>query len=82
MGIMKTTVEIADSLLAEAKAYTAAHGMTFRELLEEGLRVALQQKRQRNKRFRLRDGSFQGKGMLSDLSWPEIRRQIYEGRGE
>ena len=79
---MKTTVEIADSLLAEAKAYTAAHGLTFRELLEESLRAALQQKRRGGKRFRLRDGSFQGRGMQGDLSWPEIRRQIYEGRGE
>ena len=51
---MKTTVEIADSLFAEAKAYTEAHGLSFRELLEEGLRSTLQRNRQGAKPFRLR----------------------------
>jgi hypothetical protein len=79
---MKTTVEIADSLFAEAKAYTEAHGLSFRELLEEGLRSTLQRNQQGAKRFRLRNGSFQGQGLQGDLLWPEIRRRIYEGRGE
>jgi hypothetical protein len=79
---MKTTVEIADSLFAEAKAYTKAHGLSFRELLEEGLRSTLLQDRRTAKGFRLRDGSFQGQGLQGDLSWPEIRQRIYEGRGE
>ena len=79
---MKTTVEIADSLFAEAKAYTEAHGLSFRELLEEGLRSTLQRNRRTAKRFRLRNGSFQGQGLQGDLPWPEIRRRIYEGRGE
>jgi hypothetical protein len=82
MGQMKTTVEIADSLFAEAKAYTEAHGLSFRELLEEGLRSTLQQNRRPAKRFRLRDGSFRGQGLAGDLSWSEIRQRIYEGRGE
>lgn len=79
---MKTTVEIADSLFSEAKAYTEAHGLSFRELVEESLRSTLQGKRWGAKRFRMRDGSFRGQGLQADLSWPEIRRQIYEGRGE
>lgn len=79
---MKTTVEIADSLFAEAKAYTEAHGLSFRELLEESLRSTLRQNRRAAKRFHLRNGSFQGQGLQGDLSWPEIRRRIYEGRGE
>ena len=78
---MKITVEIAESLLAEAEVYTAAHSLTLRELLEEGLRVVLQKKRA-NETVCLRDGSFQGRGMQRDLSWPEIRERIYEGRGE
>ena len=79
---MKTTVEIADSLFAEAKAYSEAHGLSFRELLEESLRTTLQRNRRGVKRFRLRDGSFRGQGLREDLSWPEMRRRIYEGRGE
>ena len=78
---MKTTVEVADSLLAEAKAYAKARGLSFREVLEEGLRFTLQQDR-RNQQFHLRDGSFRGQGLQSDLSWEEIRQRIYAGRGE
>ena len=78
---MKTTVEVADSLFAEAKAYAKARGVSFREVLEEGLRFTLQQS-QRNQQFLLRDGSFRGEGLQSDLSWAEIRQRIYEGRGE
>ncbi len=77
---MKTTVEISDSLLEEAKAYAASRRVPFREVLEEGLRAILQQERPRG--FRLRDGSFGGHGLQTDLSWRAIREQIYEGRGE
>ena len=82
MGSVKTTVEIADSLFAEAKAYAEAHGQSFRALLEEALRSTLQRNRQAPKRFHLRDGSFEGAGLQEELSWREIRRRIYEGRGE
>ena len=81
-GRVKTTVEIADSLFAEATAYAEAHGLSFRELVEESLRSTLQEKRRSAKRFCLRAGSFRGEGLQANLSWPEIRRQIYEGRGE
>ena len=35
---MKTTVEIPDPLFTELKKYAAAHGLTFRQLLETSLR--------------------------------------------
>ena len=79
---MKTTVEIADSLFAEAKACAESRGVSFRELLEEGLRSVLERNRKHAKRFHLRDGSFGARGTQNDLSWPEIRKRIYEGRGE
>jgi len=79
---MKTTVEIPDSLFREARAYADSKGIPFRQVIEEGLRVVLQAKRHRPKRFRLRDGSYGGQGLQADLSWPEIRALIYQGRGE
>jgi len=79
---MKTTVEIPDSLFREAKACAESRGVPMREIIEEGLRAVIQRDRARSKPFHLRDGSFGGKGLPEDLSWSEIRRTIYSGRGE
>ena len=38
---MKTTIDIADSLLAEAKSVAAREGTTVKSLIEEGLRLAM-----------------------------------------
>ncbi len=81
MGLMKTTVEIADSLFEEAKKLAEAEGLSLRQLMEDGLRTVIQRRRRRTS-FTLRDGSFTGKGIRSELSWPELRQAIYQGRGE
>lgn len=81
MGCMKTTVDIADSLFEEAKAFATSHGLPLRQLVEEGLRRVIVEERVPRK-FRLRNGSFGGRGLRDALSWPATRRQIYEGRGE
>jgi hypothetical protein len=80
---MKTTVEISDPLMNEARKAAEREGRTLRSLLEEGLREVLSS-RERKRRFRLRDGSFKGKGLRPgvDLSdWETIRSLIYEERG-
>ena len=79
---MKTTVEISDSLLREAKRYAAAHDLTFRQVLETGLRSLIEGQKSGTKPFRLKRRSFQGDGLVKDYSWPEIRSIIYEGRGD
>ena len=81
---MKTTVEIADSLLREAKRIAARERTTVRALLDEGLRLALEDHRKKP-RFRLRDASCYGQGGLQtearEGSWERLRDLIYEGRG-
>ena len=81
---MKTTIDIADAILDQARAVAARDGVTVRSLVEEGLREILARRRGRRERFRLRDASFKGKGVqpgvnLSD--WTAIGSTIYSGRG-
>ena len=81
---IKTTIEIADSLLAEARRIAAREGSTVRALVESGLRSELAQRRKRGQPFVLRRASFKGKGLqpgLQGASWETIRDLIYEGHG-
>jgi hypothetical protein len=77
---MKTTVEIPDRLLREAKAYAASHGITLREVLETGLRTLLEE-HSTGKRFRLKIITTKGEGLACDPEWNTIRSIIYEGHG-
>lgn len=79
---MKTTIEISDALLREARKLAAREGVTLRALVERGLhRVIAETKRPP---FRMRDGSVGGGWLhpdVRDLSWQQIRELSYEGRG-
>ena len=79
---MKTTVEIPDGLFREAKRYAHSHDLTFREVVEAGLRRVVSEKASACKPFRLAKESFREDGMLRDYSWSEIRSLTYPGRGE
>ena len=79
--MVKTTVEIADTLFAEAKSLAQSKGLTLRQLIEEGLRESIRQHSGRRPKFRLKDGSVGGKGMQRDYTWEEIMEMCYEGRG-
>jgi hypothetical protein len=78
---MKTTVELPDSLLEEVKAYARRRRVPLRQVLQEGLRLALDQEPDGKRPFRLRDAS-RDLGPMRVENWPEIRRVIYSGRGE
>ena len=80
---MKTTVEIPDSLLEEAKRVAARQDTTLRVLIIEGLRRVITE-RKRAAAFRLRKATFRGKGLQPDVagaSWERIREMAYEKRG-
>lgn len=80
---MKTTVEISDPVLAEAKRTARREGSSLRALMEEGLRLALE-RRDEGKEFRLRDASVGGRGLRPELrgaAWDDIRDLAYRGRG-
>jgi hypothetical protein len=80
---MKTTVEIPDALLEEARKVAARQRTTLRVLIIEGLRRVTAE-RKRAGTFRLRDASVGGDGLQPDLAgapWERIRGMAYEERG-
>ena len=80
---MKTTIELPDSLFAQARRHADAHGMTMKALIEQGLRAVMAEKKEEAP-FKLRDGSVGGNGLTPEFqnaSWEQIRDAIYEGRG-
>jgi hypothetical protein len=77
---MKTTVEIPDPLFRAAREYCAGRGLSFRQLVESGLRLVIEQPRPIT-RFRLKPFGFQGEGQQIQ-DWSAIREAIYEGRGD
>ena len=80
---MKTTVEISNSLLVQAKALARRENTTLRALIEAGLRAVLRD-RKRRAPFRLRDASFRGRGLQAEFrdgDWARIRDTAYDGRG-
>ncbi len=77
---MKTTIELSDSLLEEARAVMAREGVTLRALVEEGLRRSLDDRKRRQPPFRLRDASVAGTGLrpeLRDAGWERLRDLAY-----
>jgi len=81
---MKTTLDISDPLLRDARRLAAREGTTLRALVEQGLRHVVAVKRQPAS-FRLRKITFRGRGLrpeLREAGWERIRGLIYEDRGE
>ena len=79
---MKTTVEISDSLLREARKVAARDGVTLRTLIERGLHRVLAETEQ-GPHFKLRRASFKGNGLVAeprDASWDKLRHLSYEDR--
>jgi hypothetical protein len=80
---MKTTVEISDSLLREARNLAAREGVTLRTLVERGLHRVISET-SHGTPFKLRRASFKGKGLhpdLQDASWERLRDLAYQDRG-
>lgn len=80
---MKTTVEISDALMEQAKRLVAREHTTLRALIEQGLRKVIAEKK-RPDGFRLRRASFKGKGLqpqVQGTDWERLRELAYEGRG-
>lgn len=81
---MKTTVEISDALLREARKFAAREGVTLRELMERGLHRVLADMKSETP-FKLRRASVKGRGLqpeFREASWEKVRDAIYERGNE
>jgi len=81
---MKTTIQIPDSLFEQARLLAQREDTTLKALMEEGLRRIIAERESATLPFRLRDASFGGDGLQSQMvgaPWSTIRDMSYEGRG-
>jgi hypothetical protein len=79
---MKTTVDIADALLARARRHAKKTRRPVRALIEEGLRRVLDDA-EASHSYRLPDRSAGRAGEpnpLEALSWSDLRSEIYGNR--
>ncbi len=77
---MKTTIEIPDALLAQAKAKAAREKTTLKALVAEGLVRVVQEKK---KPRRIKLVTFKGTGLTPEFQnapWEKFRDAIYEDR--
>jgi Arc/MetJ family transcription regulator len=76
---MKTTIEIADDLLARARRVAARERKTLRQLVEEALRQRLARPNALEP-FRLRKHAFAGDGRgaaVAEGHWETVRDLVY-----
>jgi hypothetical protein len=81
---MKTTIEIADDLLARAQRLAQHEKTTLRALTEQGLRLVLKEKEAKSGKWQWQPLIVSGKGRGSDFQdvpWSKVRDEIYRGRG-
>jgi len=74
---MKTTINISDSILLRSKEVAVREGITLRELFEQALRRALQEREHRGD-FKLADASVAGEGLRAGYSWELPRELAYD----
>lgn len=81
---MKTTIEISDPLLREARRLAAREGVTLRTVVERGLHSVLKEDKGRRP-YKMQRATFKGSGLqprLQGASWERIREFSYERRGK
>jgi hypothetical protein len=60
---MRTTIRLDEKLLAEAKKVAVDTGRTFTEVVEDALRMALAQRREKKRAKPVKLHTFQGEGL-------------------
>lgn len=80
---VKTTVDIAETVLNQAKVIAAREGITLRALIEEGLQHVIDERQQQETGFRLRDASYGSGGGVAGIDpddWMSIKHLVRDAR--
>lgn len=80
---MKTTLDIADSVLQRAKELAREQRVTLRSLAEEGLKKVIAERSSRAP-VHVHPVTFRGEGLSPEFrgaGWERVRDAAYEGRG-
>ncbi|MCW5979343.1 MAG: hypothetical protein KIT09_14805 [Bryobacteraceae bacterium] len=75
---MKTTIDIGSNIFEAAKRLAREENTTFRDLVEEGLELVLEQRSARRK-IQIKPVTFRGRGLTAeyrDASWSKIRGEV------
>ncbi len=78
---MKTTIELPDALIEQARRVAKREGAKLRALIEEGLQRSLEARRREGRR-QLDFPSYGGNGLTEEFQsapWSRIRDEIYRG---
>ena len=81
-GSMKTTLNLNDQLLADAKALAAQQRTSLTRLIEEGLQLRLRANANSAKRARVRLPVFQGRGGLVKGVDPLSNKALLDALGD
>lgn len=79
---MKTTLDLNDQLVADAKALAAQQRTSLTRLIEEGLQLRLRAKADAAKRRRVRLPAFKGRGGLVAGVTPLSNKALLEALGD
>jgi hypothetical protein len=79
---MKTTLDLNDQLLADAKALAAQQRTSLTRVIEEGLHLRLRAKAASGKRARVRLPVFKGRGGLVSGVDPLSNKALLEALGD
>lgn len=79
---MKTTLDLDDRLLADAKALAARQRTTLTRLIEEGLQLRLRAQTDSAKRRRIRLPAYKGRGGLVAGVNPLSNKALLEALGD
>jgi len=81
---MRTTVNLDEHLIREAKQLAAAKGQTLSEVIEEALRARLAQRHAQRERERVSLPTFKGRGVRPGIDlkdWASVLDAMDEGDG-